>query len=102
MSRISSLIASIAINNKHLYDDNIKKIIELKHKLYEDLQKLNLNPVKSYSNFIFIKLNDKIYNHLLKNKIYIRRLKYKDEFWHRITVGTESENELLIKIIKEM
>ena len=41
----------------------------------EDLQKLNLNPVKSYSNFIFIKLNDKIYNHLLENKIYIRRLK---------------------------
>lgn len=102
MSRVSSLIASIAIKNKNLYDDNIKKIIELKNKLYNDLQKLNLNPVKSYSNFIFIKLNDKIYNHLLENKIYIRRLKYKDEFWHRITVGTEKENQLLIEKIKEV
>ena len=102
MSRISSIIASIAINNKHLYDDNIKRIIELKNKLYDDLQKLGLNPVKSYSNFIFIKLNDKIYNHLLENKIYIRRLKYKDEFWHRITVGTQTENESLIKTIKEV
>lgn len=102
MSRISSIIASIAIKNKHLYDDNIKKIIELKNKLYDDLQKLGLNPVKSYSNFIFIKLNDKIYNHLLENKIYIRRLKYKDEFWHRITVGTQTENESLIKTIKEV
>ena len=102
MSRISSIIASIAIKNKHLYDDNIKKIIELKNKLYDDLQKLGLNPVKSYSNFIFVKLNDKIYNHLLENKIYIRRLKYKDEFWHRITVGTQKENELLIKTIKEV
>ena len=102
MSRLSSIIASIAIKNKHLYDNNIKKIIELKDKLYDDLQKLNLNPVKSYSNFIFIKLNDKIYNHLLENKIYIRRLKYKDEFWHRITVGTEEENLVLIKKIKEV
>ena len=102
MSRLSSIIASIAIKNKHLYDDNIKKIIELKNKLYDDLQKLNLNPVKSYSNFIFIKLNDKIYNHLLENKIYIRRLKYKDEFWHRITVGKEEENQLLIEKIKEV
>lgn len=102
MSRISGIIASIAINNKHLYDNNIKKIIELKNKLYDDLQKLGLDPVKSYSNFIFIKLNDKIYNHLLENKIYIRRLKYKDEFWHRITVGTQTENELLVKKVKEI
>lgn len=101
MSRVSSLIASIAIKNKKLYDDNIKKIIELKNKLYDDLQKLNLNPVKSYSNFIFIKLNDEIYNHLLENKIYIRRLKYKDSFWHRITVGTEAENKKLIDTISK-
>ena len=101
MSRISSLVASIAIKNKHLYDDNIKKIIDLKNKLFDDLQKLNLNPVKGYSNFIFIKLNDKMYNHLLENKIYIRRLKYKNEFWHRITVGTKEENDVLIAKLKD-
>ena len=101
MSTVSSLIASIAIKNKQLYADNIKKIISLKNELFDELNKLKLNPVKSYSNFIFIKLNDKIYNHLLENKIYIRRLKYKDEFWHRITVGKKEENELLLKVIKE-
>ena len=101
MSRVSSLIASIAIKNKHLYYDNIKKIISFKNDLYNELEKLNLKPVKSHSNFIFIKLNDKIFNHLLENKIYIRRLKYKKEFWHRITVGTKEENEILIKTMKE-
>ena len=102
MSRISSVIASIAIKNKNLYNENIKKIIDLKNKLYDELQKLNLHPVKSYSNFIFLKLNDDIFNHLLKNKIYIRRMKYKNEYWHRITTGTESENKILIEKIKEV
>ena len=101
MSRISSIIASIAIEHKDLYEENIKKIINLRDVLFEDLNKLGLNPVKSYSNFIFIKLNDKIYNHLLQNKIYIRRLKYKNEYWHRITVGREQENEVLINCIKQ-
>lgn len=102
MSRISSVIASIAIQNKDLYNDNIKTIIDLRDKLYQELSQLALNPVKSYSNFIFIKLNDKIYNHLLENKIYIRRLKYNNEYWHRITVGKEQENEMLLKCIKEV
>ena len=57
--------------------------------------------MKGYSNFIFIKLNDKMYNHLLENKIYIRRLKYKNEFWHRITVGTKEENDVLIAKLKD-
>ena len=102
MSRVSSVIASIAIKNKNLYNENIKKIIDLKNKLFDELQKLNLHPVKSYSNFIFIKLNDDIFNHLLENKIYIRRMKYKNEYWHRITTGTESENKILIEKIKEV
>ena len=101
-SRVSSVIASIAIKNKNLYNENIKKIIDLKNKLFDELQKLNLHPVKSYSNFIFIKLNDNIFNHLLDNKIYIRRMNYKNEYWHRITTGTESENKILIEKIKEV
>ena len=101
MSRVSSLIASIAINNKGLYVNNIEKIKGLRNDLFNELEKLNLKPVKSYSNFIFVKLNDRIFNHLQDNKIYIRRLKYKDEFWHRITVGTKEENEILLKTINE-
>ena len=101
LSTLSQVIASIAINNKDLYKENIIKIVKLKDELYNSLCELNLNPNKSYSNFIFVKLNDKIFNHLLENKIYIRKLKYNNEFWYRINTGTKEENDILIKTIKE-
>ena len=101
LSTPSQLLASIAIENKDLYTDNIKKIVKLTDELYNSLCSLNLNPNKSYSNFIFVKLNDKIFNHLLENKIYIRKLRYNNEFWYRINTGTKEENEILIKTIKE-
>ena len=102
VSTISNIIAAIAIKNRYLYEDNIKKIIKLKNELYDNLCMLDLNPIRSYSNFIFVKLNDVIYKHLLEKKIYIRRIEYDGEFWHRINTGTEEENKILIQIIKEV
>ena len=101
LSTLSQLIASIAINNKDLYAKQIENIVKLKDELYNELDKLGLNPARSYSNFIFLKLNDKIADNLLKNKIYIRKLMYNNEFWYRINTGTKEENEILIKKIKE-
>ncbi|MBP5446399.1 MAG: histidinol-phosphate transaminase [Acholeplasmatales bacterium] len=101
LSTLSQLIASIAIENKDLYKENIEKIVKLKDELYDSLKALNLNVNKSYSNFVFVKLNDRIFFHLLENKIYIRRLKYNDEFYYRINTGTKEENEILIEKIKE-
>ena len=101
ISTLSNIIAGIAITNKDLYQENIKEIVKLKDELYNSLCKLGLNPNISYSNFIFVKLNDKIYNHLLENKIYIRRLMYNNEYWYRINTGTKEENEIVIKTIKE-
>lgn len=102
LSTLSQLAASIAINNKDLYKEQIDEIIKLKDELYNNLKDLGLNPTYSYSNFIFLKLNDKIYDNLLKNKIYIRKLMYNNEFWYRINTGTKEENECLIKVIKEV
>ena len=101
LSTLSQVIASIAINNKELYIKQIEEIVRLKDELYNELDKLGLKPARSYSNFIFLKLNDKIYDNLLKNKIHIRKLMYNNEFWYRINTGTKEENEILIKVIKE-
>ena len=101
LSTPSQLLASIAIENKDLYKENIELIVKLKDELYNSLVELNLNPNISYSNFIFVKLTDKTYNHLLDKKIYIRKLSYNNEAWYRINTGTKEENEILIKTIKE-
>lgn len=101
LSTISQIAAGIAIENKALYKDQIDEIVSLKDKLYTDLVILGLNPSKSYSNFIFLKLSDKVYENLLKNKIYIRKLMYNNEFWYRINTGTSEENSILINKIKE-
>lgn len=101
LSTISQIAAGIAIENKDLYKEQIDEIVNLKDELYNDLIKLGLNPTKSYSNFIFLKLSDKIYENLLKNKIYIRKLMYNNEIWYRINTGTKEENSILISKIKE-
>ena len=101
LSTISQIAAGIAIENKALYKEQIDEIVSLKDKLYNDLVNLGLNPSKSYSNFIFLKLSDKVYENLLKNKIYIRKLMYNNEFWYRINTGTSEENSILINKIKE-
>ena len=101
LSTISQISAGIAIENKDLYKDQIAEIVKLKDELYNDLLKLGLKPTKSYSNFIFLKFSDKVYENLLKNKIYIRKLMYNNEFWYRINTGTKEENKVLIEKIKE-
>ena len=101
LSTISQIAAGIAIENKDFYKDQINEIVSLKDKLYNDLLSLGLKPTKSYSNFIFLKLSDKVYENLLKNKIYIRKLMYNNEFWYRINTGTSEENSILINKIKE-
>lgn len=101
LSTISQIAAGIAIENKDLYKDQIAEIVKLKDELYNDLLSLGLKPTKSYSNFIFLKFSDKVYENLLKNKIYIRKLMYNNEFWYRINTGTKEENKVLIEKIKE-
>ena len=101
LSTLSQVIASIAIENKDLYKENIEKIVKLKDELYNSLCSLGLKPNISYSNFIFVKFDDCVFDYLLDKKIYIRRLKYNGTFWYRINTGTKEENEILIKTLKE-
>ena len=100
LSTISQKIAAIAISKKELYQPQIDRITQLKNDLFLSLKNLGLKPINSYSNFIFIRFENKIYEDLLNNKIYIRKLKYKSRTYYRINTGTEEENNRLIEEIR--
>lgn len=93
----SALLAKIAITHKNLYTPLIDKIKNERDRVYINLYKLGLSVYPSEANFIFVIMDDKYYDELLKNKIYIRKI---DSRKYRITVGNENENNRLIEVLK--
>lgn len=102
VSTLSNIIAGVAIENKDLYKKNIDEMIKLKNELFNGLKGLGLNPVESSANFIFLELSEIIYDYLLKNEIYIRKLICNNKTYYRINTGTREENRKVLEIIKEI
>ncbi len=106
---ISALNQKAAIQNLERIDEyrsNKKQIDEDKKKLYRALQEIK-SIVKIYpsdSNFFLVQCKDanRTYNELVKNKIIIRNRSHLIENCIRITVGSNEENELLIKTLKSI
>lgn len=93
----SQIMAEIAISNYDLYLEDIKEIINQRDYVYNEL-KDDFQIFNSNANFLFLKLNDEIYNDLLENKIYIRKMK---NDMYRISIGTKEENNELLKVVKK-
>lgn len=91
----SQIMAEIAISNYDLYKNNINNIINERNRVYKELKK-HFNVFDSNANFLYLKLNDDIYNDLLANKIYIRKMK---NDMYRISIGTKYENDELLKVV---
>lgn len=73
--------------------------------LYGELDKLNLEFVKTDANFFLIKVGDgkAVYDNLLKQGIIVRPMaSYNMNEYIRITVGTASENERFIEALAEI
>lgn len=97
VTTISQVAAEIAINNFDLYKGQIKMIVTEREKLYNALSKMGFKVFKSEANFIFVLMDDKYNEALLKEKIYIRKFK---SGVYRITVGSPYENERLLEVLK--
>lgn len=93
---LSLILATKAIENYNLYENNINIIKNERDKLYTILKEGGFLVYPSKANFLYLKLNDQIYNDLVENKIYIR--KFKNDFY-RITIGSVIENIELLKVV---
>lgn len=102
---VSQVIGEIILEDTEYVNKAVKKIIEQRDYLYEELSKINkIKVYRTNANFVLFKsINSKKINEKLeRNGIKIRS--FKDEVlkdYLRVTAGNESQNKEVLKIIKE-
>ena len=97
LSTFSQILAKNAISNFDLYKDKINEIKEERERLFKELKNLGFVVFTSEANFIYTLMDEKYYQELLNNKIYIRRF---DNLHYRITVGSQTENNMLLEVLR--
>lgn len=92
----SQLLARIAIDNYDLYKDRINCVKVERERVYQALLTAGFEAYPSKSNFIILKMDDALFDILLVNKIYIRKLK---GHLYRISIGLKEENDMLLNVM---
>jgi len=94
-----------ALEDEEFVKKTIQTIKEGKEYLYQEFSRLSLNYVRSYTNFILTEVGPQaaqIANFLLQKGIIVRPCQgYGLPNYLRITVGTQAQNERLIKALEE-
>ncbi|MDW5299943.1 MAG: histidinol-phosphate transaminase [Sedimentibacter sp.] len=100
---LSQYAAEQALDNLDRVNDYIKEVKMLRKELSESLKKLNFTVYDSGANFIFVKAPvDNLFEKLMSCGVLIRKVKYNEEIYNRITVGTKEENDILVQEIKNI
>ena len=112
LTRLSFVAALNTFRDKDYIEDSIKKGIESRQYLYDELSKIDsLNVFPSKSNFMLIGVKDTGFTasqmalELMKRGIIVRdctSFKGLDEYWIRISICTLEEDKKFIEIIKEV
>jgi len=112
LTRLSYFAALNTLRDKKYIDQSIKKGIESRDFLFEELSKTeSLNVFKSYSNYILMGIRETGYTaaefsrKLLKKGVIVRdctSFKGLDEYWIRASIGTMKENKKFIEIINSL
>lgn len=83
-----------------------KLILEQKEYIYSELKKLELDFIKSQTNFVLINVNREsyeIYNQMLKRGVIVRPMKeYGLDNFIRVTIGLPKENSKFIETLSKI
>ncbi len=112
LTRLSFVAALNTFRDKDYIEESIRKGIESREYLYEEVSKIDgLHVFPSKSNFMLIRVKDTGYTaselafELMKKGIIVRdctSFKGLDEYWIRISICTLEEDEKFIEILKEV
>ena len=97
VTTMSQIMAKIAIENVDLYKPQLELIKSERTRVYNELKNMGFKVYPTQANFIYMNMDDKYYQELLKNKIYIRRFK---EGTYRPCVGTKEENDKFLEVLR--
>lgn len=100
VSYLSQMLASLALKNRDIFFDRVRKIVQERERMKEKLRGMNFKISDSMANFVFIYLDsqdtERVYRLFLENGVTVR----KTEFGIRIGVGLPEQNEFVLKILE--
>ena len=106
VSLLNQQAALAALNNETDYCRNLQEILAEKETLYNFLEGLSSvqEVFPSAANFLLVRFNDAdlIYQRLIKRKIIVRNRNTLIRNCIRITVGSSTENQLLMNELKQL
>jgi histidinol-phosphate aminotransferase len=112
LTRLSYFAALYTLRDKEYIDQSIKKGIESREFLFNELSKIkSLNVFKSYSNYILMGIKEtdftavELSRKLLEKGVIVRdctSFKGLDEYWIRASIGTMEENKKFIEIMNNL
>lgn len=105
VSTIAQKLAQVALEDEDFIINCKKNNTEVLNYMYEELNKLHINYIKSEANFIMIDMEEDAniaFEKLLKKGFIVRPGFKNMENFVRVTMGTKTEMEKFIKAIKEI
>lgn len=99
LNLFSQSVATWVISHRELFKENINQIVKERTRLYKALKSIGLRVYPSYANFLWVEMEDALFNYLQQQKIYIRKMYVQQKNYYRITVGKTEENNSLLQAI---
>lgn len=102
LNSFSEEIARWTLENRERFIPMIEESISEREALRLALCALGYKTYHSYANFLWVEATSSLDEILVRSDIYIRKMKYDDKLYYRITIGTSDENKALIQTLRQV